>query len=101
MAMSDPLLDLAEMLDSWFRRLRRDRKSDQTLRAYRRAVEAFLTFCDDAGMPRELTKPNVIAWLDAQHDCGTAIGAAAVDRGEVVRPLAGHRRRLRRRPDSG
>lgn len=72
MGMPGDLLDLAEMLDSWFRRLRRDRKSDQTLRSYRRSVEAFLTFCDDAAMPRELSKANVIAWLDAQHDCGTA-----------------------------
>jgi integrase/recombinase XerD len=72
MRMAGDLLDLAEMLDSWCRLLRRDRKSDQTLRSYRRAVEAFLTFCDDAALPRELTKTNVIAWLDTQHDCGTA-----------------------------
>jgi integrase/recombinase XerD len=70
--MTDNLLDLAEMLDSWYRQLRRDRKSDQTLRSYRRGVEEFLRFCDDADIPRELTKPNVTAWLDSQHDCGTA-----------------------------
>ena len=34
MAMADDLLDLAQMLDSWCRLLRRDRKSDQTLRGY-------------------------------------------------------------------
>lgn len=65
-------LDLAEMLDSWCRALRRDRKSDQTLRSYRIAVTAFLTFCQDTGTPAELTKANVVAWLDSQHGCGTA-----------------------------
>jgi len=70
--MPTDLLDLAEMLDSWCRCLRRDRKSEQTLRSYRRGVEAFLAFCDDAGRPRELTKPNVIAWLDTQHEAGAA-----------------------------
>ena len=70
--MSTSSLDLAEMLDSWCRRLRRDRRSTQTLSSYRRAVEAFLAFCDDTDVPRELTKANVVAWLDSQHDCGTA-----------------------------
>jgi integrase/recombinase XerD len=59
--------------DSWCRQLRgRERKSDQTLRSYRRSIERFLRFCDDTGVPRELTKTNVIAWLDAQHDRETA-----------------------------
>jgi hypothetical protein len=59
--------------DSWCRQLRgRERKGDQTLRSYRRSIETFLRFCDDTGVPRELTKTNVIAWLDAQHDRETA-----------------------------
>ena len=70
--MSDDLLNLAELLDSWYRALRRENKSEQTLRSYRRGVETFLAFCDDTGAPRELTKPNVLAWLDAQHGRGTA-----------------------------
>ena len=59
--------------NSWCRQLRgRERKSDQTLRSYRRSIETFLRFCDDTGVPRELTKTNVIAWLDAQYDRETA-----------------------------
>lgn len=70
--MPDSSLDLPELLDSWCRRLRGDRKSAQTLRAYRGAVEAYLSFCTDTGAPPELTKAAVIAWLDSQHDRGTA-----------------------------
>ncbi len=70
--MPTDLLDLGDMLESWSRSLRRDRKSAQTLRSYRRSVGAFLAFCDDAGIPRELAKPNVIAWLDTQHASSTA-----------------------------
>jgi integrase/recombinase XerD len=59
--------------DSRCRQLRgRERKSNQTLRSYRRSIETFLRFCDDTGVPRELTKTNVIGWLDAQRDRETA-----------------------------
>jgi site-specific recombinase XerD len=64
--MSD-LLDLDELLESWCRQLRGHRKSKQTVRSYRLGVTAFLRFCDDAGLPRAITKANVLAWLDAQH----------------------------------
>ncbi|HKI40498.1 MAG TPA: hypothetical protein VKA66_08940, partial [Mycobacterium sp.] len=60
-------LDLADMLKSWCRQLRRQRKSDHTIRIYRTAAESFLAHCDDTGTPRELTKTNVTAWLDTQH----------------------------------
>jgi site-specific recombinase XerD len=70
--MPDRLLDLAELLESWCRQLRGDRKSAETQRAYRLAVEAFLTYCADAGVPAELTKANVTGWLASQHDCAAA-----------------------------
>jgi site-specific recombinase XerD len=66
------LLDLADLLDSWCRQLRGDRKSAETLRAYRLAVESFLSYCADAGVPAELTKANVTGWMAAQHNCSTA-----------------------------
>ena len=48
---------ISTVRDSWCRQLRvRVRKSDHTLRSYRRSIEAFLRFCDDTGVPRELTK---------------------------------------------
>jgi integrase/recombinase XerD len=71
--MPEPLLGLEDLLDSWLRQLRgHHRKSEQTLRSYRAAVEAFLRFCDDTDTPREITKANVLAWLAAQHDHSTA-----------------------------
>jgi hypothetical protein len=65
-----PAISRISMVRNWWcRQLRgRERKSDQTLRSYRRSIETFLRFCDDTGEPREVTKTNVIAWLDAQHD---------------------------------
>lgn len=69
--MSTGLLD--DLLTSWCRQLRgHHRKSEQTVRSYRAAVTAFLTFCDQAGVPCELSKANVLAWLAAQDDCETA-----------------------------
>jgi site-specific recombinase XerD len=62
-----PQLDLDQLLESWLRDLRGQRKSAQTQRSYRIGVEAFLRFCDEAAKPRELTKANVTDWLDAQH----------------------------------
>jgi integrase/recombinase XerD len=65
-------LDLDTLLNSWLRDLRGQRKSNQTQRSYRLGVESFLTFCDDAGEPRALTKDTVAGWLDAQHDRSAA-----------------------------
>ena len=54
--MPNDLLDLAELLESWCRQMRAERKSAQTQRAYRLAVEAFLAYCADAGVPAELSR---------------------------------------------
>jgi site-specific recombinase XerD len=66
------LLDLPDLLESWCRQLRGDRKSAETQRAYRLAVEGFLAYCADAGVRPEITKANVTGWMAAQHDCATA-----------------------------
>jgi site-specific recombinase XerD len=70
--MPNDLLDLAELLESWCRQMRAERKSAQTQRAYRLAVEAFLAYCADAGVPAELSKDTVAGWLAAQHGCAAA-----------------------------
>lgn len=62
-----PLLDLADLLKSWCRQLRRENRSDHTIRIYRTAAASFLAHCDTAGVPPELTKANVLSWLDAQR----------------------------------
>lgn len=65
-SVTDTLLDLADLRDSWLRQLRGQRKSIHTQRGYQAAIDSLLTYCDEAEVPRELTKPNVLAWLGAQ-----------------------------------
>jgi integrase/recombinase XerD len=64
--MQNALLDLDDLLASWLVVLRAEHKSGHTLRNYRVAIDSFLDFCTEAGLPRELTKANVIAWLASQ-----------------------------------
>jgi integrase/recombinase XerD len=69
---TDTLLDLRELRDSWLRQLRSQRKSPHTLKSYRTALDSLLTFCSDSGTPPELTKKTVHAWMDAQHGRGAS-----------------------------
>jgi Transposase domain (DUF772) len=73
----------------------RERKSDETLRSYRRSIETFLRFCDDTGVPREL-KASVIAWLDAQHDRETPRSGCGSPRSSCS-PAGSAPRRVQRR----
>ena len=43
--------------------LRAAHKSPHTMRCYRAGVQAYLDYCQAEGIPAELTKANVIAWL--------------------------------------
>ena len=61
-----PLLDLADLLKSWCRQLRRENRSDHTTRIYRTAVQSFLAHCAEHRLPVELTKTSVVDWLGAQ-----------------------------------
>jgi integrase/recombinase XerD len=62
-SVTDDLLDLDELLASWLVVLRAQRKSPRTLRVYRTGVTAFLAFCTEEGLPKQLTKASVTAWL--------------------------------------
>lgn len=66
--MPQSLLNLDELLESWLITLRGERKSAQTLRAYRAGVNAFLSFCAEQGIPAELTKQNVVAYMASIAD---------------------------------
>jgi site-specific recombinase XerD len=66
------LLNLPELLTSWQVALRAEGKSPQTLRSYRLSVDAYLDFCTQQGIPKELTKPNVTAWLASLADSEAA-----------------------------
>jgi integrase/recombinase XerD len=59
-------IDLDDLLESWLLQMRVQRKSPHTLRNYEKAVQQYLTFCDDNDLPRELSKPILIAFMAAQ-----------------------------------
>jgi integrase/recombinase XerD len=69
---AESLLDLDELLTSWLVVLRAQRKSPETLRAYRTAVTVYLAFCTEHGLPQQLTKATVIAWLASMADGETS-----------------------------
>lgn len=70
---SESLLDLEELLASWCVVLRAQRKSPQTLRSYRLGVKAYLEFlAGEDARHKELTKPNVIAWVASMEEAETA-----------------------------
>ena len=60
--------DLKPLLHSWLIALRGEHKSPSTLKVYRSGVVAFLAFCDSQGLPAELTKDNVRAWMASLGD---------------------------------
>lgn len=63
----DPL-PLEELLHSWLLALRGERKSPNTVRAYETGVRSFLAFCTDQGLPAELTKVTVRAYMASLTD---------------------------------
>lgn len=66
--MNQSLLDLPELLESWQLALRGERKSVETLKAYRAGVTAYLNYCAEQEIPAELNKPTVVAWMATLAD---------------------------------
>ena len=66
--MATDLLDLESLLESWLIALRGERKSLSTIKAYRAGVEQYLRFCESQGLPRELTKNGVRAFMASLAD---------------------------------
>jgi integrase/recombinase XerD len=66
--MPKSLLDLDELVTSWLIALKGEHKSPSTLKAYRNGVTSLLACCADQGLPRELTKATVIAWMASMAD---------------------------------
>lgn len=69
---------MRDLLESWVIHLRAERKSPDTLRAYRRGVEAYLDWCTAEGLPEELDRGQVRAWVTSLLDAGAAPGTANV-----------------------
>lgn len=66
--MAESLLDLDELLQSWLIALRGERKSPETLKAYKTGVRAFLNFCSEQDIPPALTKSTVVAFMASIAD---------------------------------
>lgn len=60
------LPDLDDLLTSWLRRLRGEQKSPHTLASYGTAVRSFIAYCRDAGLPAELSRDNVVAYMGSR-----------------------------------
>ena len=59
-------IDLEDLLESWIVQMTGRKLSPHTLRNYEKAVRQYLSFCDDNGLPRELNKSTLIAFMAAQ-----------------------------------
>lgn len=66
--MAKPLPNLSELAESWLIQLKGEKKSVATLKAYRAGVNAFLSYCAEQGLPPQLTKSSVIAWVADMAD---------------------------------
>lgn len=68
--------DLAVLLDSWVLALRAERKSPSTVKSYTTGVNAYLEWCDENALPRELTKAGINGFtasiLEAGREPSTA-----------------------------
>lgn len=81
--MTDSLLDLEALLDSWRLAMRAERKSANTLRIYTAGVMSFLRWCDDAEQPREITRTAVQAFVADMIDAGAEPATALVKQKSV------------------
>lgn len=68
--MSNPLLDLPALLSSWKLALRAERKSPATVKSYSEGVVAYLRWCEATGVPADITKSAVQAFVADLLDSG-------------------------------
>jgi site-specific recombinase XerD len=69
-------LDLAELLPSWQRALRAERKAAGTVTMYSAGVRVFLRWCEDRDMSPMLDKPTVQEWIADLLDGGAEAATA-------------------------
>lgn len=69
---------MRDLLESWIVHLRAERKSPQTLRAYRTGVTMYITWCEDQGLPVVVDRGQAKEWIVALLDAGAAPGSANV-----------------------
>lgn len=77
--------DVAELLESWTLELQAERKSPQTIKAYRDGVTAFLRWADETGVPPNLDRRTVNAFVTSLLDEGRAAQTALLRQAAVRR----------------
>jgi integrase len=79
--------ELADYLRSWETALKSERKSDQTVKIYGDGVRAYLRWCGENGVPAELDRATVTAFVAALL-AGGASAATARSRQLAVRRMS-------------
>jgi site-specific recombinase XerD len=69
-------VDLTELVDSWLLNLRAERKSPQTVKSYGLGVRLYLAWCQRVGIPAELDRRTVAAWVTDLLDAGAQAATA-------------------------
>jgi len=69
-------MDLAALLDSWTVALNAERKSDQTIKAYRHGVRGYLQWCGDNDAPADLSRASVNGYISHLLQAGRAAATA-------------------------
>jgi site-specific recombinase XerD len=69
-------VDLTELVDSWLLNLRAERKSPQTVKSYGLGVRLYLSWCQRVGLPVELDRRTVSAWVTDLLDAGAQAATA-------------------------
>lgn len=68
--------DLVALLPSWELAMRAERKAPATIKSYTDAARAFITWCEGAGIPVEVTKANVNGFVAHLLDSGRSASTA-------------------------
>lgn len=68
--------ELADHLDSWILHLRAERKSPQTIKTYGDGVRRFIAWSEETGVPPELDRPTVNAFVAGLLDAGAEASTA-------------------------
>lgn len=71
-------LDLDDLLTSWHLSLKVERKSPKTIESYLAGVRAYLDWCATSGVPRDITRRQVDAWVAGMLDDGAAANTARI-----------------------
>lgn len=77
MATTAPALGLSELTESFVIALRAAHRSEKTVKAYRLGISQYAAWCEANGLPVEIVRSQVQAWMANMHDRGLAPNTVA------------------------